>query len=276
MNLQPMPWPPEGGLDPPFNGGGGIWNLMSFQSGLEQVSAGFELTDSQTMIVAAAVCLISLALVVYLIRCTAKALNWMVEFALKAGIALLVVVFAVAAASFLALWLARSAGLNHWIETPPGGDAPSAPPPVGYVDLQVDPVTGERVRVPRLSQAAQLESRHSWRTSAQGLLKNTLGEDLADAVFGGGGWAWIGVKYGSRIAANSVVHTAKGLVWGTVDLVGALFRSAADQGSPSSGSSATEEIREQTTPHSSAGGNSWDEAMRQWLGQDTARDRRPA
>lgn len=260
-------------MDPPdgwINGGGGngggepLLTPNSFLNGLLANGlpskdgggvdwAAMGLDDARVIVLGLAMSFVLLALLYYMVRCTAKALNWLVNLAFWAGIALLVVVVGMTALAVMGPWVVQTLGLSGLfgsVATPEPPEIFGASPVASdYVELEVDPLTGERVRLPRWSNAVERQAKASyWKTAQEGLEK-LVGPDLASAVVESrtGSWAWVAVKYGTSWAGRASANAVGSVLSGGVEVVTTLFRSASS-GDPESSPETTPTTTTTTTP----------------------------
>lgn len=199
----------------------------------------FALSDAQTFALGTALFLIGIALIYYVMRFTAKALSWAVTMCLRVGVAMLAIAIAMILLSALFPWAATQLGIEDWLpQHHQRGGASSLLDTatlggglgVDYIELEVDSTTGERVRMPKWSQAAEREMRSTWHGRGRRILEGMFGHDMAEAVWEGrkSGWAWVGIKYGATKSARAAVDMTWSVLSGVASTVASLARSAGE------------------------------------------------
>lgn len=192
-----------------------------------------------------------LALVVfcyYLARCAAKTFVWMINMAFWAAIGMLVLSLMLAASLILVPWIAQTMGVGHWFSYRSNNNdsydtrsmatvaGSTLYPGMGTVELEIDPETGERVRLPTLGKGIYREAERNWWRYMHGTANAWLGDDMAHLLSEArltDTWTWAAFKYASKWTGRVIWSTAATTTQVVAEKVAGLFRrsqTTADQG----------------------------------------------
>lgn len=198
--------------------------------------------------------LLSLVLLYYLTKCAAKTAAWIVDMAFRLAMGLLILSVAMAVVFVVLPWISNSLGYGTlWFRSPDeygygptaGGDGQrqtwrfsGQDIDLDYVEIEVDPVTGKRVRVPKLGDGVYRHNREAWRRKLRTMADNVIGQEVIDLWIHGpdaNWWTWTAFSYLSRTAAKTVWYLATDVgqgLWSTAGTVYSTVRNAGTSDRP--------------------------------------------
>lgn len=209
-----------------------------------------------------ALLLISVALLYHLAKYTAKAIAYLVRFVLWVSVGMLLLIGAILLALVVLPWAGRVTGASEvWpishiyaslAERYNGNGARRNPdqvrsfdavieddPEQPYAELEIDPVTGQRVRLPRVGDRVY---RDHWDQLANTAADTFLGPEGKEwwYAWANGEWGtWAKLKIAGRITGNMALSLTKTAVTGIGQSVLGLFSRTSRSAPANSGSSST-------------------------------------
>jgi len=200
----------------------------------------------ETMIVVGviALALLSVTLLYHMARYTAKAVTWLVRFTIWASVGVILLILAMTIVLTVLPWIGRVTGTHYiWpisqlytstehrdavpdntrqtyesILTKGGGyDYTPKGDEEGYVQLEIDPQTGQRVRLPIVGNRIYRENKAAWRRISQGTLESIMGHEALEwwSTWLGTEWnTWAKLRLAGWIGGTTALSITKSVAQG--------------------------------------------------------------